>query len=147
MDADQFVSRRELVRFAVITSAALFTSTVVLAVLGRAASSKRGGRQAIAGGAQLAEGQALYFKYPTGDDQAVLINVPGTGLVAYSQKCTHLSCSVYYQAEERRLRCPCHEGFFSAATGEPIAGPPQRNLRRITLTREGDTLYALEETP
>ena len=25
--------------------------------------------------------------------------------VAYSQKCTHLSCAVYYEAEQQRLAC------------------------------------------
>jgi assimilatory nitrate reductase catalytic subunit len=81
------------------------------------------------------------------DDQAMLLHLPGGRFVAYSQKCTHLSCAVYYQPERERLFCPCHEGVFDVATGEPTAGPPQRRLPRIALRREGDVLVALEEAP
>jgi arsenite oxidase small subunit len=54
---------------------------------------------------------------------------------------------VYYQAQQGRLYCPCHEGMFDPQTGEPTAGPPQRRLPRIALRQDGDLLYALEETP
>jgi hypothetical protein len=33
---------------------------------------------------------------------------------AFSQKCTHLGCVVYYEADEHRWHCPCHEGNFDA---------------------------------
>ena len=65
-------------------------------------------------------------------------------MVAYSQKCTHLSCAVYYQADRERLFCPCHDGVFNPRTGEPIAGPPQRKLARIELRVVGDGVYALD---
>jgi Rieske Fe-S protein len=49
-----------------------------------------------------------------------------TEVVAFSQKCTHLGCVVYYEAEEHRWHCPCHEGNFDARTGDVISGPPPR---------------------
>jgi arsenite oxidase small subunit len=67
--------------------------------------------------------------------------------VAYSQKCTHLSCAVYYQPEHGRIYCPCHEGIFDPQTGEPIAGPPQRRLPQIELRQEGGQLIAVREVP
>ena len=146
-EADSGVSRRELLRLAVITSGALFAGTVVLALLGRRDDRRRGSPKPIAGAANLAEGDALYFHYPGDGDQAVLLNLPGTGLVAYSQKCTHLSCSVYYKKESEELLCPCHDGKFDARTGEPTAGPPQRRLPRIALEQRDGQLFALEEQP
>jgi len=73
----------------------------------------------------------------------VLLHLPGGQFAAYSQKCTHLSCAVFYQPEEERLYCPCHEGIFSPASGDPIAGPPRRRLPRILLRRDGDVISAV----
>jgi nitrite reductase/ring-hydroxylating ferredoxin subunit len=146
-EADAAVSRRQLLRLAVLTSGALFAGTLVLAVLGRREDRRRGSPQPIEGGAELASGEALYFKYPGSDDQAVLLNLPGTGLVAYSQKCTHLSCSVYYDEGKRELLCPCHDGHFDPHTGQPTAGPPQRRLPRIVLESRDGEVYAVEEIP
>lgn len=72
----------------------------------------------------------------------MLLHLPDGRFVAYSQRCTHLSCAVYYQAERERLYCPCHEGVFDPATGEPIAGPPQRRLMQIRLRQDGEMLLA-----
>jgi Rieske Fe-S protein len=54
---------------------------------------------------------------------------------------------VYYQPNQQRLYCPCHEGVFSPETGDPIAGPPQRRLEHITLQQDGDVLYAADIQP
>jgi Rieske Fe-S protein len=146
-DADDLVSRRDLLRFAVLTSGALFAGTAVLAVLGLSRTLRRGQPTPIARVADLREGEAHYFAFPDADDQAMVIRLPGEQFVAYSQKCTHLSCAVYFQPEENRLFCPCHDGVFDVRTGEPVAGPPQRALPRIILRREGDMLIAVEEVP
>lgn len=60
-------------------------------------------------------------------------------ILALSGECTHLSCPVQQRPLEvsgsgtmAPLTCPCHGGMFSR-TGEPIAGPPKRPLRRYTL--------------
>lgn len=146
-DADDLVSRRELLRLAVLTSGALFAGTAVLAVLGWLDTRRRGMPKPIVQASAVPEGSAYYFAYPEPDDQAMLLHLPGGRFVAYSQKCTHLSCAVYLQPEARRLYCPCHEGVFDVETGEPVAGPPQRRLPRIALRREGDLLIAVEEAP
>ncbi len=146
-DADDLVSRRELLQFAVLTSGALFAGTTLLAILRQLSSLRRGTPQAIVQASQVAEGEVFYFNYPDPDDQAVLLHLPGGQYVAYSQKCTHLSCSVYYQPNQKRLYCPCHDGVFDVQTGQPVSGPPQRRLPRITLRRDGDTIVAVEEVP
>lgn len=146
-EADDLVSRRELLHFAVFTSGALFLSTAVIAALGWLRRPEATAPQPIARVGDLAEGEVLYFRYPEPDDEAMLLHLPGGQFVAYSQKCTHLSCAVYYQRDERRLFCPCHDGVFDADTGDPTAGPPQRRLPRITLARQGDQLFAIGLTP
>ncbi len=146
-DADDLVSRRELLQFSVFASGALFISTAVLAVLGYVRRLGGTETQPIAHSADVPEGQAVYFNYPTADDQAMLLHLPGGEFVAYEQKCTHLSCSVYYQPDRGRLYCPCHEGVFDPATGNPIAGPPQRRLEQIQLRQEGDLLFAVGHAP
>ncbi len=146
VDADDVVSRREFLRFAILGSGALFLGTVVLALL--APLPRRAlGAKAVTKVDELAVGEGRYFRYPGPDDEAVVINTRERGLVAYSQKCTHLACAVTYQPDRDRLFCPCHDGVFSVLTGEAIAGPPQRPLPRIVLERRGDTYYAVDEIP
>ncbi len=147
-DTDELVSRRELLQFAVYTSGALFASTAFLALLGlyRALQPAAAAQvQMIARVADVPEGKAFYFNYPRPGDQAMLLHLPGDRFVAYSQRCTHLSCAVYYQFERGRLYCPCHDGVFDPQTGEAIAGPPQRRLAQIMLQRRGDIIYAVGE--
>lgn len=145
-DHDAAMSRRELLRLVLVTSGALFAGTLALAFFGRRDDRRRGGPMPISGAMDLPPGEALYFKYPGNGDQAVLLNLPGQGFVAYSQKCTHLSCSVYY-GDQGDLICPCHDGKFDSRTGEPIAGPPQRALPRIQLQERDGQLFAIEEQP
>jgi Rieske Fe-S protein len=146
-DADDLVSRRELLQFAVYASGALFASTAVLAALGAVRGLRRGVPQQVARTSEVAEGTAVYFNYPDADSQAMLLHLPGGRFVAYTQRCTHLSCAVYYQPDQQRLYCPCHEGVFSPETGDPVAGPPQRRLEQIALRQDADTLYAVEIQP
>jgi Rieske Fe-S protein len=148
-DADDLVSRRQLLRFAVFTSGALFASTAAIALVGAVRALRRPASAAvdIASASQVQPGQAIYFEYPEPGEQAVLLRLADGQLVAFSQKCTHLSCSVYYQADRNRLFCPCHEGVFNPATGDPVAGPPQRRLAQIQLQQDGDTIRAVGITP
>jgi Rieske Fe-S protein len=83
------------------------------------------------------------FNYPSSDDPCLLVRTADDQYVAYSQKCTHLSCAVYYEKEQKRLECPCHQGFFSIADGAVLQGPPQRALPRVVLERKDGQLMAI----
>lgn len=146
-DADELVSRRHLLQWAVMASGALFAATAALAGLAIARDHTRGTRQRIVESGALAPGAVHYFEYPEEGDHAILLNLEDAGFVAYSGKCTHLSCAVYWDGERGELICPCHNGIFDPRTGEVVAGPPSRPLPRIVLSEEGGTLYALEEVP
>lgn len=51
------------------------------------------------------------------------------GLKALSTTCTHLGCKVYWEPENARFFCPCHEGVFDV-NGNVVSGPPPRPLDR-----------------
>jgi Rieske Fe-S protein len=143
-DEDEIVTRRDTLRFLLAGSGALFLATGALAILGALPKSSYVTAMAIAKEGELAENQWKVFNYPDEYAQGILINLPGHGLVAYSDVCTHLSCAVLYQ-EDGKLHCPCHEGFFDAATGDVLAGPPTRPLPLIQLARQDGVIYALKE--
>lgn len=145
IDADEAIGRRHFLALAVLTSGAVFAGTVALAVRGRTDDRRRGTARPVVAASSLAVGEAHYFNYPGEDDQAVLLRLSDGRFVAFSQKCTHLSCSVRFRPDEGDLHCPCHEGVFDAETGRPVAGPPRRPLPRIILRTEGDTIVAVEE--
>lgn len=147
IDANEAIGRRHFLTLAVLTSGAVLLSTVGLAIRGLNDDRRRGSPRPIASAGDLAVGEALYFHYPSDDDAAVLVRLSEERFVAYSQKCTHLSCAVRFRPEQRDLHCPCHEGVFDVETGHAIAGPPRRPLPGIVLQRDGDTLIAVEEAP
>ena len=72
----------------------------------------------------------------------MLVRLTDAEFVAYSQKCTHLSCAVIPKPAEGVFHCPCHEGIFDLRSGRAIAGPPPRPLPRIALELRGDDIYA-----
>jgi len=141
-DHDDAVTRRELLRFAVYTSGALFAGTAGIAVLSRVREPRPGPRVAIAREDELRPGEARYFEYPAGE-QAMLVKLRSGEVVAFSQRCPHLACAVYYEDDEQRFHCPCHEGVFDLRSGAPVAGPPRRPLSRVVLEREDGVLYAV----
>jgi arsenite oxidase small subunit len=142
-DADELTSRRDLLKVIVYASGTLFLGTAFLALLRRFLPVRKAAAQEIASIADIPHEDAFYFHYPGPEDQAMLLRLDTGDYVAYSQTCTHLSCSVYFQKDANRLFCPCHEGVFDTRTGAPIAGPPVRPLARIKLQETGDKLYAI----
>jgi Rieske Fe-S protein len=65
------------------------------------------------------------------------------GISARSLLCTHFGCRVVWEAQQARYRCPCHAGWFDAE-GKPVAGPPTRPLRAVSLVVEGDAAFVGE---
>ncbi|MGH7632892.1 MAG: hypothetical protein ACRENC_04130, partial [Gemmatimonadaceae bacterium] len=92
-DADDLVSRRQLLRWSVWASGALFASTGVLALLGYSRDRTRGSLHAIVKASDVAVGDVHYFSYPGPDDHAILLRLTQDRFVAYSGTCTHLSCA------------------------------------------------------
>jgi Rieske Fe-S protein len=140
---ERYVSRRQLTKFMVLTSFGMFVGHVWIAV--RRWFRRDEGPFAPAAIARLDElpvGGVKLFTYPEPKDHCILLRLDEQNYVAYSQKCTHLSCAVIYQHDRGHLECPCHEGYFSAWDGRVLQGPPPRPLPRITLAIQGDQLVA-----
>lgn len=140
---DDYVSRRELVKFMVLTSAALVAGQFWIALKAAFSSQPaQPGAEAIARVDELPVGGAKTFTYPGGSTPRLLVRTGATAFVAYDQLCTHLLCPVVPAVESGRLHCPCHNGWFDLQTGRPVAGPPQRALPRILLEVRDGTVYA-----
>lgn len=148
---DHYVARRDFAKFMVLTSLAFFVGQVWIGVQNwwrRSAGRPEIKRVASLSGVPI--GGVLVFHYPEHDDNCVLIRTGPDRLLAYSQKCTHLSCAVIPHVSvneatglaEGVIHCPCHEGYFDLETGRNIAGPPPRPLPRIVLEVRGEDVYA-----
>ena len=144
-DEEAQVTRREFCNFLGLTSAALFVGAA-----GFATKAALDARESVSlpparidGAAALAPNSSLNFSYPSERDSAILIRSADGAYHAYGQKCTHLSCPVYYSREHQRLECPCHEGAFNAATGAVLYGPPPRALDAIEIEMRDGQIWAI----
>ena len=80
---------------------------------------------------------ALVFRYP-GRARTVRAGALGeTTFVAYSQKCTHLSCAVIPRPEEGVSTAPVTKDWFDLRTGGPWRARRARPLPRIVLEIRG----------
>jgi Rieske Fe-S protein len=140
---DLYVERRDFMKFMVLTSAAFTVGQLWIGAQNW--WRKRTGEapiQRVVSVDGLAVGGALVFTYPNEHDLCLLVRLSASEFVAFSQKCTHLSCAVIPRPSEGSLYCPCHEGRFDLRTGVPTAGPPRRPLTRIVLDIRGRDIYA-----
>ncbi|HZS06587.1 MAG TPA: Rieske 2Fe-2S domain-containing protein [Blastocatellia bacterium] len=140
---DHYVARRDFTKFMALTSFA-FVAGQFWIVIQNFIRERRGQPpvRRVAALSDIPVGRSLIFAYPEAHDTCVLVRTGESGLVAFSQKCTHLSCAVVPEPEKKRFFCPCHEGSFDLATGRPLAGPPRRPLPRITLEVRDGVVYA-----
>jgi Rieske Fe-S protein len=142
-DEDE-VTRREFARYLVLGAGAIAAGNVSLAAWTQLRNINTGSPQPIVPLDAVSVGATYLFDYPTGSDPAILLRLGDLEVVAFSQKCTHLGCVVYYQSAEERWHCPCHEGNFETRTGDVISGPPTRPLGRIEVeVRDDGMIWAL----
>src|SRR5437867_9822428 len=140
---ERYVNRRQFTKFLTLTSFAMLAGNLWILARSVFHRSPSYPQQTVAAADELAVGGVKMFAYPTGDDPCILVRTGSDAYVAYSQKCTHLSCAVHYAKEQNRLECPCHQGFFSIADGSVLQGPPQRALPRVALEMKGGQLVAV----
>jgi Rieske Fe-S protein len=146
---DEYVSRRDLAKFVVLISGAFVAGQLWILL-----KSLFGGRgaapapAAVAAVEELPVGGAKTFTYPPGSSPRLLVRTGAASFVAYDQQCTHLLCPVVPAVAQRRLHCPCHNGWFDLDTGAPLAGPPPRPLARVLVeVRDGQVWATGIEEP
>ena len=139
---EKYVARRQFAKFLILTSLGMFIGNLWILVRSWFAPKKLFEPRRASGLNEIGVGEVKLFSYPTSEDPCIMIRTAPEQIVAYSQKCTHLSCAVYFSRDRSRLECPCHEGYFSVGDGSVLQGPPPRGLPRITLKRQGDDIIA-----
>ncbi len=87
---------------------------------------------------EIAPNSAKLFRF--GSSPAILINTAEGELRAFSAVCTHLTCTVNYEADTGTLFCPCHNGRFDLA-GNVVSGPPPRPLESFEVEVSGSDIY------
>lgn len=140
---DNYVARRDFTKFLVLTSFAFVVGQFWIGI--QNALRRRRGKPEIRPIAQVedvAVGSAVSFAYPHAHDACLLLRIDEQTFVAFSQKCTHLTCAVQPDFEHGQFHCPCHNGYFDLNTGRALAGPPRRPLPRITLKVRNGVVYA-----
>ncbi len=141
---DKYVLRRQFSKFLVLTSFGMLAGHIWIwakSLMGRA--RQKYPAVPVAAAEEVPVGGVKLFQYPGPEDNCILVRPAADRYVAYSQKCTHLSCAVYYSREHNRLECPCHQGFFGVEDGRVLQGPPPRPLARVVLERQGGQWVAV----
>jgi cytochrome b6-f complex iron-sulfur subunit len=87
---------------------------------------------------ELAPNSAKVFRF--GSSPAILVDDAGGQLHALTAVCTHLNCTVRYEADSGTLYCPCHNGRFDLS-GNVISGPPPKPLEVYGITVSGGDIY------
>jgi Rieske Fe-S protein len=78
--------------------------------------------------------------FPFGAEPGILIQTSPGEYRAFSATCTHLECTVQYEAPSKRIWCACHNGFYDL-TGRNVAGPPPHPLPTYTVQVEGEDIF------
>jgi Rieske Fe-S protein len=141
-DTERYVARRQFAKFLVLTSLGMLTGNLWILVRSIFHREPVYPATPVASVDELPVDGVKMCRYPGPDDPCILVRTATDTWVAYGQKCTHLACAVYYEADRRRLACPCHVGYFGVDDGRVLQGPPPRPLPRVVLKRERDTLLA-----
>lgn len=98
----------------------------------------------IATAKQLRGASSAAFHYPDKDSPCLLIQAgapvpggvgPGQDIVAFSAMCTHMGCTVAYDAESKTLKCPCHFSVFDPEkAGQMVCGQATASLPQVLLS-------------
>jgi arsenite oxidase small subunit len=139
---ESYVDRRQFSKFLVLTSLGMFVGNLWILLRSWYAGTPVFSPLTVGSVNEIPVGGVKLFSYPTPEDPCIMIRTATDRYAAYSQKCTHLSCAVYYEKEANRLECPCHEGYFSVEDGSVLQGPPPRRLPRVILEQDGANLIA-----
>ncbi|HMZ51148.1 Rieske (2Fe-2S) protein [Candidatus Sumerlaeota bacterium] len=145
---DDFITRRDFVRFLGLVSAGLMVGSASVVVSSLTHEEGPFPEVEVTGAGDLKPGAWMVFRYPNEKTPAILIRRENGEYISFLQKCPHLACPVTYHRsdgeEGEHIGCHCHNGKFEIETGQGIQGPPRelRPLRQVVLKRDGDRVIA-----
>jgi len=141
----EHVSRREFAKFLCLVSGGMAVGSGWVAVKDRLFPPHRlQGEEFVCRAGEVPVGGTRAFTVPGSKVPHILIHLNDGSWRAYEQKCTHLSCAVFYQPANDKIQCPCHNGWFDARTGNVLQGPPPRPLPRLEVVVKGEEIYVAE---
>jgi nitrite reductase/ring-hydroxylating ferredoxin subunit len=147
-EGDDFITRRDFLRFLTLVSAGLAVGNGALLVKSLAETEGPFPRVELGATGDMEPGTWKVFNYPEENVPAILVRRENGAYLAFHQKCPHLACPVSYHPSEEGegecFRCHCHNGRFDIATGQGTHGPPRelRPLRQVVLEESDGRLYA-----
>ena len=136
------VSRRDFARILTFVSGGMVFGNAAIAV--KAYFSKKetdSKKQKICTTSDIPVGGTKSFVLENSAIPYILVRTEEDEYYSYEQKCTHLSCAVYYRPGTMKIECPCHNGWFDVKTGEVLQGPPPRPLNKLAVTIEGKDIF------
>ena len=143
----EHVTRREFAKFLVLVSGGMCVGSAWVAVKDKLFPPHQiTSKQRICAVGELRIGEMLAFKLSGDDTPYILIHLAENDWRIFEQKCTHLSCAVFYDPNLGKIACPCHHAFFDPKTGAVLQGPPPRALRSLETAVIGDEIFALPPT-
>src|SRR6266540_4263133 len=136
----EHVSRREFAKFLCLVSGGMAVGSGWVAAKDRLFPAQRiQGEAFVCKTTEVPSGGTRAFTVTGSKKPYILIHLNDGSWRAYEQKCTHLSCAVFYQPASDKIQCPCHNGWFDARTGNVLQGPPPRPLPRLdVIVRSGE---------
>lgn len=141
----EHVSRREFTKFLCLVSGGMAVGSGWVAVKDRLFPPHRiQGEEFVCKTEEVPVGGTRAFTVSGSRIPFILIHLNDGSWRAFEQKCTHLSCAVFYQPAADKIQCPCHNGWFDARTGNVLQGPPPRPLKRLEVVVKGEEIYVTE---
>jgi len=131
-----FVSRRQFIQLGLATLGAAWLGTWLQSRLFPSEDTTQEAQPVSFPLADLPIGGTRAIKY--GGSPALVVRTRES-LRAFSLICTHLGCTVQWQADKKGFYCPCHDGRFDEF-GDVQAGPPPIPLEQISVRVDGETV-------
>jgi cytochrome b6-f complex iron-sulfur subunit len=75
-----------------------------------------------------------------------LMHAPG-GIIAAYRKCTHLGCSVPWNAAEDQFHCPCHGSLYDKHTAVVKGGPAPKPLQLFHIVADASGTLVVDTNP
>jgi len=136
-----FVSRRQFIQLGLAAVVSAWAGVLVQSRLFPQASSAQQAKPFRFPLAELPVGGVKNLDYA--GSPALVMRTPES-IRAFSLICTHLGCTVSWEAGKGEFYCPCHDGRFDAF-GEVTGGPPTLPLESLPVRIDGDTVIVGEE--
>lgn len=146
------IKRRQLLRLGFLTGTLLATAEITALVVPFIKVNKILGL-----GAKISVGSkdSILTQFKSTNDTPILnlegkfflLHAPGGGIIAVYRKCTHLGCSVPWNAAEDQFHCPCHGSLYDKHTAVVKGGPAPKPLQLFHILSDASGTLTVDTNP